>query len=165
MPNLQLHMISEANASQPLVSSTSLAADKSSPENAPHPFLNQAQIACITHYSSGDYSYLLHIDSQDSFDLALNSCFDSLFKFLMSELSARNDCNDIGTATSRLETAIAEILAVKCSTLGLRACDWIVTFLTGINEAPTAPAEPPCPWLRKGNDLNDFTIHSIQSNS
>lgn len=58
------------------------------------------------HYNSGDQSYL---ESPDEID----SMGDGLLKFLIMELSIKEDCNSIEEMTRRLDSAIRQLLELR----------------------------------------------------
>lgn len=67
--------------------------------------LNEFQKQTLENYANGDFS---HITTQQELD----ECGDSLFRFLMVELSTSEDCTDVETACQRVETAIRELNSV-----------------------------------------------------
>lgn len=79
--------------------------------------LNRFQAAAAKSYALGDYAYL--IDPDHTVDLAVaiaaNQFGDTLFNFLMIELSADEDCEDLDTAKRRVDSAIADLQAVRAA--------------------------------------------------
>lgn len=57
-------------------------------------------------YGDGDYRHLAGKSEITMSDLDVG---DTLFRFIMIELSSEEDCTDLGTAISRMRTAKEEI--------------------------------------------------------
>ena len=70
-------------------------------------------------YCGGDFSHFATTTEIDRGDLA--ACGDGLFRFLMTELSAEEDCDSREEAVRRLESARRNldevIVAIEASTL------------------------------------------------
>ena len=64
--------------------------------------INAYQRKVLDNYSNGDHSHILTKEE-------LDDCGDGLLRFLMSELSASEDCDSIETARQRVETAIKDL--------------------------------------------------------
>lgn len=77
-----------------------------------HPVLNRAQEILLSKYAEGDFQYLLEIKTQEAMAHQLAECGDGLLRFLMVELSDKEDCKDLGTARDRLRTAIDQLEAL-----------------------------------------------------
>lgn len=91
-----------------------------SDENDPRPrksgHMNKFQKAVAQTYGDGDYSHL--IDTED-WRSAIEDCGDTLFKFLMIELSDQEGCIDKGVATARLLTALSDVSAAENAVHGI----------------------------------------------
>jgi len=77
-----------------------------------NPFLNASQIAVLEAYADGHFAHFVEIDSEDAFNQQLASCGDGLIRFLLVELSTKEDCDSLATAYQRIQTAIANLQAV-----------------------------------------------------
>jgi hypothetical protein len=76
--------------------------------------LNDYQKAVLRVYAEGDNAHLMDFEgTKEEFDRELNDAGDTLFRFLMVELSDNEDCTDLDTAIQRVSTAIDDIEAVK----------------------------------------------------
>lgn len=67
--------------------------------------LNPYQRACADAYGSGDFA---HVESLDD----AREAGDTLFTFLMIELSSSEGCDDRDEAVRRLDMAVADIQGV-----------------------------------------------------
>lgn len=72
-----------------------------------------AQVVCATSYEDGEFQYLLDSKSDAEFKRSLQDCGDTLFKFLMIELSPHEDCEDAQDAIRRVSIAIDQLYTVK----------------------------------------------------
>lgn len=72
----------------------------------PCPTLNRYQIAAANEYSQGNFAWI--IDDQD-WHLTLNDLDDDYFKFIMTELSDKEDCDSKASALQRLQAAADDI--------------------------------------------------------
>lgn len=70
------------------------------------PPLNRYQIAAANEYSQGDFAWI--IEEQD-WHLTLNNLDDDYFKFIMTELSDKEDCDSKPSALKRLQAAADDI--------------------------------------------------------
>lgn len=76
--------------------------------------INDNQRAILESYAEGDYAPLfVEATTQQEVTRALNDSGDTLFKFLMIELSDNEGCRDYETALSRLATAAADMHTVQ----------------------------------------------------
>lgn len=73
-------------------------------QNPPEAFDEFQQIVAAT-YVGGEFAGHSPAD--------INDCGDTLFAFLMTELSAKEDCSGFEEAISRLDTAIRELKEVR----------------------------------------------------
>lgn len=77
--------------------------------------LNKFQAAAAQAYGHGDYAYLS--DPNYAVDLAVaiatNEFGDTLFNFVMIELSTIEDCADLETAKTRINHAIRDLQNVR----------------------------------------------------
>jgi hypothetical protein len=71
--------------------------------------LNRFQIAAVEAYEDGDFAWLK--DSED-WRADLNDLGDGLLKFILIELSDREDCENWNEAIRRVCTASTQILEV-----------------------------------------------------
>lgn len=71
---------------------------------------NQAQQVACRAYANGDYS---HLANDKDWREKIETCGDTLFKFLMIELSDDEDCADIEIAAGRIDRAIDELADVR----------------------------------------------------
>lgn len=69
-------------------------------------FMNRWQKAVCETYGHGDYR---HYRNNPRWKSAVEDCGDTLFRFLMTELSDSEDCEDAETALQRLEAARDDI--------------------------------------------------------
>lgn len=97
------------------------------------PFLNAAQKSVIATYENGEFSELLDSESEEEFQKTLDSCGDTLFKFLMIELSSKEDCDSTETAYQRMSTVIQQVESVTQAIAALPD----ETFTDTASEAPT----------------------------
>lgn len=72
------------------------------------PHLTAFQITVLETYDHGDFAYLAKLPSQE-FDEELARCGDTLLKFILIELSHKEDCLTISDAIRRLATASDDI--------------------------------------------------------
>ena len=89
-------------------------------------FINRAQTTCLEFYASGSFGHLLGSESESEFKDALQNCGDGLLRFLVVELSANEDCEDIEDAIGRVSRAIEDLEAVHRN----------LNALVPMNEAP-----------------------------
>ena len=80
--------------------------------------MSQTQRLVFEHYAGGEYSYYLEdIATQEELDETLNEeserFGDTLFVFLLRELSPSEDCHDLETAARRVETSIEQLQDVQ----------------------------------------------------
>lgn len=75
-------------------------------------FINAAQAACLALYAQGDFEHLLHAESEEAFVEGCNQSGDGLLRFLMVELSTREDCESLTDALQRTQQAIDDLQAV-----------------------------------------------------
>lgn len=75
-----------------------------STQSLPPPNLFQRTVAAV--YADGDFAWIMR---EPRWRDLLNDCADSLFTFLMIELSDTEDCDNLKTAISRMETACADV--------------------------------------------------------
>ena len=68
--------------------------------------LNEHQRIAANVYGSGDYAYVTSLKQAETGD------HDSLFKFVMRELSNEEDCDTMDEAIQRMERARADIQVV-----------------------------------------------------
>lgn len=73
--------------------------------NIPTPFLTPWQRATLMTYDLGDFAYLADATDASALRESLRDCGDSLLRFIISELSANEDCEDFPTAIRRITTA------------------------------------------------------------
>lgn len=72
--------------------------------------LNAYQQAAAKVYGGGDFAHFADITSTQALDgIELRECGDTLFKFVMIELSTGEDCDSLDTAKQRIATAISEL--------------------------------------------------------
>jgi hypothetical protein len=76
-------------------------------------FINQSQAVCLEFYSQGAFEHLLKIESEVEFKATLADCGDGLLRFLMTELSTKEDCDTVETAMNRVSTAIEDLNVVR----------------------------------------------------
>lgn len=86
--------------------------------------LNPAQIACIKAYENGEFSDCLNLESEKEFKEAIESCGDTLFKFLILELSTEEDCTGTETAIRRILRVQESIDLVQNSILDINYESW-----------------------------------------
>ncbi|WP_313806622.1 hypothetical protein [Sphingobium sp.] len=70
-----------------------------------HAMLNQFQRICAQTYDGGDFAHVEDLDEA-------GACGDTLFAFLMIELSSSEDCDSRDEAVRRLEVAVDNVEAV-----------------------------------------------------
>lgn len=75
--------------------------------------LNQAQMIVIEDYAVGDFAHFNDFKTKEEFDSELENCGDTLFKFLMIELSESEDCSDIETSINRMNTVAESIRSIQ----------------------------------------------------
>jgi hypothetical protein len=80
--------------------------------NEVKPRFNKMQVAVLTHYARGEFSYLL-TSEEDQDDATLETCGDGLLRFIIQEISEDEGCDDSVTAEDRLETAIEQMRALQ----------------------------------------------------
>lgn len=81
--------------------------------------VNTAQSVLLQTYFNGEFAHLLeHADKAVLTD-ELAECGDGLLRYLMAELSDREDCVDLLTAIERIDSSISQLedLKEKLSTL------------------------------------------------
>jgi hypothetical protein len=71
--------------------------------------VNDWQRVIARSYGGGDYAYLADIDDYAQLRQELSECGDTLFAFLMIELSEAEDCENLDTAMQRIDTAINDL--------------------------------------------------------
>lgn len=74
---------------------------------------NKFQQLVLHVYGNGDFAHFAEITSQEAFNTALGDCGDTLLRFLMNELSNKEDCETQEDAISRLNQAIEDLDAAK----------------------------------------------------
>lgn len=77
--------------------------------NKPPPPLNAIQIEVAKSYAEGDFSEII---TSPDWRHYLARCGDTLFSFLMIELSPGEDCENLETALARLQRAADDIETV-----------------------------------------------------
>ena len=90
----------------------------------PHPFLNSAQVTCLSFYGQGDFAHLIETPSFEEFQREMEQCGDTLLQFMVVELAGSEDCDSVATAIQRMENAIQDIEAVKWNLDKLPAESW-----------------------------------------
>lgn len=80
--------------------------------NPPPVTLSDAQRIVLKTYAGGDFEHLGEIRTVNEFERELDDCGDCLLKFLMVELSGKEDCDSLETATQRIESAIRDLTTV-----------------------------------------------------
>ena len=75
--------------------------------------MNDIQKAVCLAYGDGDFAY---IAGEPNWRELVSACGDTLFRFIMVELSTEEDCEDIVTAFFRLRRARADI---ECAMLAI----------------------------------------------
>ena len=74
--------------------------------------LNKAQKICRKNYASGDFNYCA--SAEEARDIG-----DSLFGFLMTELSDEEDCIGRDTALARMANVVREVSEVQVALIKL----------------------------------------------
>lgn len=74
-----------------------------------HPVFNEYQLVVIRKYGGGDYSYYEEFNTQAQYRDALKDAGDTLFTFLMSELSTIEGADTDETAAFRVQRAIEQL--------------------------------------------------------
>lgn len=100
-------------------------------DQSPTPPLTPYQIALAKTYAQGEFAWILDIRDWQNFT---TDSVDTLFRFLMFELSHGEGCIDLQTALKRLQTAADHIEEVY---------DAIETLRDGEHEPPS-PETPAC---------------------
>lgn len=79
--------------------------DVSPEEQPPVLLLTPWQRTALATYDLGEFSYLADATGAHALKESLRDCGDSLLRFIVSELSAREDCNSYDDALRRMTTA------------------------------------------------------------
>lgn len=78
--------------------------------------LNRFQAAVAKSYGGGDYAYLIDSPTANS---EYEDAGDTLFTFLMRELSDTEDCENLETAIGRMENAVRDVMLARDEILAL----------------------------------------------
>jgi hypothetical protein len=65
----------------------------------------------MTH-ADGEFAYLLHCPNEEAWHSGIYTCGDGLLRFLLIDLSYREDCHCRIDAIARIETAIRQLNTV-----------------------------------------------------
>ncbi len=74
-------------------------------EMPPVPLLTPWQRTALTTYDLGEFAYLADATDARALKECLRDCGDSLLRFIISELSAREDCDSYDVAVRRMTVA------------------------------------------------------------
>lgn len=72
--------------------------------------MNEFMKAAARTYGGGDYAYLADQDEVTDDDIEVG---DSLFRFVMLELSTEEDCDSLDTAIRRMTTGVRDLIDVR----------------------------------------------------
>lgn len=80
------------------------------PNESPPAPLNEAQTVCARTYAGGEFAHL--VEEPTTWRGFIDSCGDTLFRFMMLELSDGEDCHTIGEGHDRITRARDEVEGV-----------------------------------------------------
>lgn len=73
---------------------------------------NDAQKAVLRTYANGDFAHLCEVTDEKTLADELEHCGDGLLRFLIVELSSKEDCDSLQEAQQRIESAISQLQEV-----------------------------------------------------
>jgi len=88
----------------------------------PSDWINPSQQAVLQGYAGGEFAYLAQCPTEDAYRAELDVCGDALLKFLLLEISAREECESREEAVARIEIATRDLMSVTGYLR--RAPDW-----------------------------------------
>ncbi|WP_250478846.1 MULTISPECIES: hypothetical protein [unclassified Caballeronia] len=94
-------------------------------------WINPAQRAILMTYEDGRFAYLLHCPHEEAWHSGIYTCGDGLLRFLLIDLSYREDCHCRSDAVARIEMAIRQLNVMLELTCQLP--DWITDALPARN--------------------------------
>lgn len=101
---IDVYPFKDMNA-EPVTSTWAHHHDLSPTEHPPVPLLTPWQRAALITYDLGEFAYLADAIDARALKESLRDCCDSLLRFIVSELSAREDCNGYDDALRRMTIA------------------------------------------------------------